>query len=361
MCLLVLENVLVKNKINEVFILTEKSAFFEREYHCPICQFDFKSYAIRISKIYVENRESDFHVLYKGVSPLHYSIIVCPSCNYAASNTNFVKTIPASNLEKLSNALSLIKENESDMTKERDISVALRSFQLAIRSSQLKMSPPGELAGLLLAAAWVCREMGNHELEDKYIQQALDKYLEAFEKDTSNLGNLDDLQATFLIGELMLRTGQFHEAINWFSKVVYHKKIKTNPALENLARDQWSSAREQAKSAPLLEKTANEKEEVVVISDNKDLENKKIEPTPLAPKKRLTMQMSVNLYNDQIDWLKNIMNSGHASSKKLVSREEILKTLVDAVQEFIGDQTPKTFSNQEELKTEFLKAFNSLK
>ncbi|MNW08672.1 hypothetical protein D3C71_2055000 [compost metagenome] len=48
----------------------------------------------------------------------------------------------------------------------------------------------------------------------------------------------------FLIGELNRRTGQFNEAVKWFSRIVNDRKIM-DAGMIRAAREQWGVIREQ--------------------------------------------------------------------------------------------------------------------
>jgi hypothetical protein len=49
---------------------------FLRKYVCPLCKTSFKSNSIRSSAVYVERREPDLHVIYRGHSPAGKRITV---------------------------------------------------------------------------------------------------------------------------------------------------------------------------------------------------------------------------------------------------------------------------------------------
>jgi hypothetical protein len=344
----------------EVIIVAELSTYFEKKYTCPICQMTFTSMAVRSSKIYIGERESDFHTVYKGVSPTHYSIIVCPACTYSASNNLFATPLPKNLVIGLSAALAQMPlESPVDFSKERDLDTVLLSFKLAIRTAQLKKVAPGELAGLLLAAAWITREAGNNESESYYLDEALKHYVLAYQKSSNHVGNLNDVQAAYLIGELYLRQDNYSEAVNWFNIAIFHPNIKMYPAIEKLARDQWSLAREKAKNAP----------QTVSIKDNSsELENanhakvpekapavaEAIAKTSSAPLRRNTMQMMVSLYPDQIEWLNQIVNRGYEASKKIISKEQIMRSIIDAFMEKMDGDLPANFSNEKELHAKLL-------
>lgn len=335
----------------------EYNPFFERKYICPVCKSSFTSLAVRSSTVYVQEKEPDLHVIYRGVSPLHYSIIVCPSCYYAASNNSFTQEIEPKLLEKLILALYQLRPDKATAyTRERDLPTALGSYKMAIRSAQLKQVRAGELAGLFMGAAWMAREANDAQLEAVYLKEALSHYMEAYNKDFKSIGNMSDVQAAYLIGELHRRNGDYKEAVSWFNKVIVHKYIKQYPHIEKLAREQWALARDQSKMQPgSIEETAlleavqqKQQTESSILSTPSDDANK-----AAAPRRRPIMQMPAHVYTDQIDWLTRIVNNGYNSSKTLVSKEQILRALLDAVMEKLGSDLPEQFSNEDELKTVF--------
>ncbi|MBO8158361.1 DUF2225 domain-containing protein [Thermosyntropha sp.] len=332
------------------------SPFFMREYTCPLCKTNFSTLAVRSSAIYVERKESDFHTIYRGLNPLYYSIIVCPSCEYAASSSSFAVELSPKIAEQIALALSQLKsENSPSMCGERDAKTALYTFQLAIRTAQLKKAPPGEIAGLLLASAWIAREIGNHDLEYKFLKEALNKYMQAFT--TGNkVGNLDEVQLIYLIGELNRRLGNYREAVNWFNKVITHKNIKNSPNIEKMAREQWSLAREEMQKNKTEEDNASSsaatetaKFEQNVISS---VSNQNYTVNTDKPKSRPIMQMPAHLYDDQIEWLRKVSNQS-SSKNKLFTREEVLRALLDAVIQWTGENLPQGFATEEELKQKF--------
>lgn len=336
--------------------MTASNLLFERKFDCPVCKTSFTSLAVRSSRVYVKSKETDLHVIYQGVSPLHYSIIVCPACYYAASTNSFSQEINPLLLEKLIPALYQLRPTIAiEYNRERDLEKALGSFKLAIRSAQLKQVRAGELAGLFMGAAWVAREAGNQELENIYLKEALTQYLEAYNKNFQSIGNMSDVQATYLIGELYRRNGEGKEAINWFNKVIVHKYIKQYPQIEKLAREQWALAREEARLLPDFEgKTVQPAIQLVDQSEN----NAPAAPANSAsktstPQRRPSMQMPTHLYANQIDWLTRIVNNGYNSTNTLVSKEQVLRALLDAVIKKLDNDLPEQFSSEEELQDLF--------
>jgi uncharacterized protein (DUF2225 family) len=350
----------VRNRLWGDF-MTANNLFFEKKFDCPVCKTNFTSLAIRSSRVYVQSKEADLHVIYRGVSPLHYSIIVCPACYYAASTKSFSQEINPILLAKLTQALYQLRPKSAiAYNQERDLDKALGSFKLAIRSAQLKQVRAGELAGLFMGAAWIARETGNQELENIYLKEALTHYLEAYNNDFQSIGNMSDVQATYLIGELYRRNGDSKEAVNWFNRVIAHKYIKQYPHIEKLTREQWTLAREQAQlqpdsegavAQPVIQPKENSSNNAPAASANN---TSKIATSSRRP----SMQMPAHLYADQIDWLTRIVNNGYNSTKTLVSKEQVLRALLDAVIKKLDDSLPEQFSNEEELKALFAKLLN---
>lgn len=226
--------------------MSSNNPLFLRQYTCPLCEATFKSCSVRSSAVYVEKREADLHVIYRGHSPLYYSTIVCPTCEYAASNSTFNEALQDKQQVQLARALKALKGGKRpDFGGERDANLAMQCFQLAVRTAQLKKVSPGELAGLLLGTAWIAREAGQSEIEAEYRREALKYYLQAYQ-DSFQVGNLNELQLAYLIGELYHREKDYQQAVNWFNLVISNNKIKANPSIEKMAREQWALSREEA-------------------------------------------------------------------------------------------------------------------
>jgi len=279
--------------------------------------------------------------------------VVCPVCRYAAPASSFSNPLPAKTVSQLSAAFSKLPSFEGDFGQERNLEQALQSFQLAVRTAQLKREAAGQLASLILACAWIAREMENQELENKYLQEALNFFIKSYQEDSSGVGKLDDMKAAYLIGELHLRLGMYNEAVKWFGTVISHPRIKNNAALEKMTRDQWALARDLAKQNPNQEIP----EIAVAKTENKEnVKDKKAEnwaarkETAIKKSKRVTMQTNLHLYEDQIKWLNQIVNQAYNAHKSLITKEEVVRALLDALMELTADDLPNSFKNESELK-----------
>ena len=326
--------------------------FFPRKFSCPLCMTNFTSLQIKSSTVYVEKRESDFRTVYRGHSPFHYYIIVCPTCEYAKTVSTFNTPLDKEKALILSEALYQLRSPETfSHQEERDLDTALECFQLGIRTAQLLQVPSGELAGIILGTAWIAREMENTKLENYYIEQAVAHYVKAYQQSSQSIGNLSDIQVLYLIGELYRKIGNYSESLTWFSRVLSNPKIRANPQLEQQTRDQWGLAREQAKAEGNEENPDPAKSSNILTEPLPVPKTRRVQP---PERKRALMQLTTRLYGDQIEWLGRVANIGHnTKTHQIITKEQVLRALMSAAIKALDKQMPANFKNEEELVSRF--------
>lgn len=207
---------------------------YSKKIVCPVCKHKFTSMKSMESKLRVEKVDTDFLTYYEGDNiPLKYNVTVCPKCGYSALDSNFNKINPRKANEIREKVTS--KWKEQDFTGKRTIEEALICYKLSLYCSQVIGSKKVELAGICLRIAWMYRILGS-EKENEFIKLSAKLYEESY---TTEETNMDELTITYLIGELYRRIRDIEKATNWMGKVISSPYIKTNPKIENLARDQW--------------------------------------------------------------------------------------------------------------------------
>ena len=77
-----------------------------------------------------------------------------------------------------------------------------------------------EIAKICMRIAWLYRYAGDSELEQCYLNHALNSYKEAYEEEDLSDEKLDSFTMLFIIGELCSRTGKEEEALQWFSRLI---------------------------------------------------------------------------------------------------------------------------------------------
>lgn len=218
-------------------------SLYLKKVKCPICGMDFEAVKVKTKACIVDKKDEDFCVHYKGINPMFYEIFVCPQCGYSASETSF---------DDISNAERLLLQEAFSGRKigrnfcsERTLNDAIDSYKLALYTATKRNSKNSTIAGLSLKIAWMYRVAGDNEKEINFINYALENYYEAYSREKPPFGALSELTMQYLLGELYRRVGKYEDAITWFGRVISNPERKTNPRIENLARDQWALAKEQ--------------------------------------------------------------------------------------------------------------------
>ncbi len=223
--------------------MTSGSSMVSREVDCPVCATQFSFFTPKAHAASLIRRDTDYCPHYTGPNPLYYLVWVCPSCHFAAYKEDFKalepRSIPA--LRDLLRTDSLgLAVNFNQV--ERSLFAALRSFQLALNCYSARKFPSEVLAGVALRAGWMCRYSGELRRELGFLEMARDLYRDAFEKGMRTDKHVDDLAVGYLIGELMLRTGQIADAMRYFMLVIGARDSKD--VLDRSAKDRLYDSKE---------------------------------------------------------------------------------------------------------------------
>lgn len=333
-----------------------KNAFFEQQKQCPICHNKFTVTRVRSSACFVMQRDTDFHIKYRDIDPLLYSIWVCPGCQYTNNDKDFIQDFKTHELERLKKGLPLLKTEEPDFSGDRTPPLAMRAVELAIRTAMVRQAPAIVLAGFYLRGAWLLRDLGKTEEEIKFIEQARKLYQHSFEKEWGRFAaKMSDSRIMYLIGELNRRLGDNEEAIKWFSRALTNKDIKSEPEINRLVRDQWEAAREdykmkQANPSPVAAASDHVSAEEI-SDDNREPASSDTALPPASVKKTRGSKVKIflSLYLDQVDWLKSSASQVYDKHKIFMEKEMVARAIIDAVMEKMPDLDD--FKSEEELKS----------
>lgn len=219
----------------------EVEALYSKKVKCPVCNKEFTTSKMRTTKIRVDRVDGDFMNHYKSENPIKYHVFVCPKCGYAAMEGNFNKLRPAER--------EIIKESISKKWKEREYSgsrtddEAIECYMLALYCGELIGLKKYELGNIALKIAWFFRTKESDE-EIRFLQNAVELFEQAFFTEDLSALSTDEITLGYLVGELHRRLGRKKEAVLWFGKTVSNPRVKNNPRIENLAREQWLLAKE---------------------------------------------------------------------------------------------------------------------
>ena len=211
-----------------------KDNLYDRKVDCPVCHSHIKVRSVKPSAVRVQARDTDFMVYYNEPNFMLYDAWVCPKCGYAALSSQF-KVISERQIK-------LIKENISTKWVSKDypevfnIDIAIERYKLALFSAITRQAKPGEKAAICLKTAWLYRLKGDEKNDVKFLSNALEGFLLAFEKASFPINGLDEPSFTYLMGELYRRIGDNQNALLWFSKVMANRTSSSR--IKDMTRDQ---------------------------------------------------------------------------------------------------------------------------
>lgn len=217
---------------------------YEAAKQCPICQSEFLATQVK-SRVPMKSQDSDFCTHYQDFNPYFYGVWVCPHCGYAGGE-NWFADLPAPAADKIRRFLSG-KDVDLDLSGERTLAQAVKAYKLAVFFAELVHAPASRLGGLLLKLAWVYRQAGQAAAEGPALEKAAVYYEEALSQERLPLGNLTEVALTYLVGELLRRTGQQQKAKLYFNQVISNPLARGERRVFQLTRDAWNEIRDEEK------------------------------------------------------------------------------------------------------------------
>lgn len=217
---------------------------------CPICDQNFKQAKVNWSRLQVESHDTDFYTRYHNFSPYPYTVWVCSNCGYAAPLQAF-REITALERQAIKEGFAG-RRPKDDFSGLRDLDLAVKAFKLALYTTRYRLPRYGAdliNGALWLRLAWLYRENDRPAEEMSCLREATEAYIAAYQGDVDLTGGMSRLKLKYLIGELKRRTGDLEDSRRWFSRVVGHPELSSEPAVAKLARQQWQLLRDQMGSS----------------------------------------------------------------------------------------------------------------
>jgi uncharacterized protein (DUF2225 family) len=218
--------------------IPKPEAFWKKSFKCPICDASFQSLQVRDQFVEVSGRDSDLYDHHKGINLLHYAVVVCPSCFFAALPDDFPR-VYQNEREAIQKALAPIRPKvKIDFTDReyRTAAHAQASFELAILSYGQRLKSYRKVAGMYHRLAWLARAAGQPEIEKRQLAVARDGYRSALEKREIDEPRVE-LTVMYLVADISRRLDDTTEAGKWVGQVLQHPQIGSNKMIAGLARD----------------------------------------------------------------------------------------------------------------------------
>ena len=223
--------------------MAEIEALFDKKCKCPICNHSYISKKIRSRFVKLSHTDSDFCPTYSPTenNPVLYHILVCPNCGYSYSD-DFSPYFPPNTMETIKEKVSShwVPQNFSE---KRSVEEAIKTYKLAVYCALLKKEKHITIAGLYLRIAWLYRDIGNNEQEQRFINLALNEYQETYSTQDYQGTPVSEIRVLYLLGELYVRIGNIKESSKYFSKVIEQQRRTTETKIVEMAKERWNEVR----------------------------------------------------------------------------------------------------------------------
>ncbi|MFB5677123.1 DUF2225 domain-containing protein [Paenibacillus terreus] len=217
----------------------EMEALYTIKLNCAYCSEEYKTSRVRPSLKKAVRTDSDFCCYYKNENPDYYVVRICPNCGFASTEHSTDKLNDAQR-ERFAEKIGSRWEKR-DYGGKRTWQTALEAYKLALLCAQVIGEKERVIASLLHHIAWLYRYEAMEKEELRFLGFSLESYIRVYELEGLGANNAKLL---YLIGELHRRTGNFNEAVRWFSRVINDKSIM-DAAMIRASREQWGVLREQ--------------------------------------------------------------------------------------------------------------------
>lgn len=214
--------------------------YYKKKTECLFCKNEFETTKVKLNQAKFIKRDSDYCPYYEEENPLFYDAYVCPKCGFAF--TEAFSSLRSSGYQQV--MVNYINKFESvpDLTQIRKIDDALKAYKLALYSAQLANESNLIMGNLCLRIAWLNRYLNQQNEEQRFLNLALNLYIEIYE--TEDLGKLsmDKYTLMYLIGDIYNRLGDESNFIKWFSYIIEDKAAPVK--ILKQTKDRWSEYRE---------------------------------------------------------------------------------------------------------------------
>jgi len=207
---------------------------YEKSYVCQVCNFNFKSYAVRHGKTRITSIEFDLRPIYTPIEPLLYDVIICDGCGYTAVSESFNKI----NRRESDKILKDITPHFVPVPypKEPTIDEAIDRYKLALLNCVVRESKEGERAYICMKITWLYRIKGNEFInERKFASLTLQGLNNAIEKESMPILGISESAVLYLISAFSTFLGDKTTALKVLSGLITSKS--TSNKLKNRARD----------------------------------------------------------------------------------------------------------------------------
>ena len=224
-----------KKEVKEPVVLEEKDYIYDKNFTCVVCDKEFSSKIMKTGKAKLVGTDIDLRYRYEGIDSIKYDVVTCPRCGYSALLKYFPMTTAAQGKLVKSNIYGKVKlpALTGETYSYEDM---MERYKLALVCTIVKRGKDSEKAYVCLKNAWLLRgyaeelemknrlteemrqEMKSQELE--YIQNALEGFMNAVQRESFPICGMDVLTMDYLIAALAYQVNRDEIAAKKIAEVL---------------------------------------------------------------------------------------------------------------------------------------------
>ncbi len=208
---------------------------FDKNVKCPICEFDFTLYQMRVSHFKLKEVKRDMRKVFEGIDEIWYNVWTCPHCKYSNFHYDFLKlkTHQKEALrEKIPEKLSGFYPPE---TLRMSFNEVFDSYYMALACKEILGATAYELGRIWLHLAWMYDDVGDEEMFAVAYDHAREYYATGWFTERVQLTADGEQKLAILISEMSLYCGKLEDARKFIFEAVNIKN--GSKALTEQARD----------------------------------------------------------------------------------------------------------------------------
>lgn len=216
----------------------QMKCLYDRPYRCPCCDEEFTERTVRMNELKLLGQDSDLRTYYEPIDPILYEVVMCKHCGYASLAKTFDNLSFAKAQEIAANITPRYKNSVYPAVYTENI--ALKRYRAAILSGIVTRKKAGELAYLYMRMAWIYRALKKTDEERKMMQTALEGFMEAVQKESFPIIDMDEETLFYILGDFVGRIGKPEQARAFYEKLLRRptlsmsakKRIEQHPIMK---------------------------------------------------------------------------------------------------------------------------------
>lgn len=220
-----------------------KDLIYEKEMECPLCKGIIKKKCVKGSKNKLKETDYDLCPHYEKINPLFYEVVVCEYCGFAQINKK-TEMPTAAESERICKHVSM-KFSGRNYSEFYTAEEAIDRYKLSLLNAIVRNGSEGEKAYIALKIGWIYREMGNEEEEFRFLEEARNGFIKAYQKEGFPIFELQEETVSYLVAALSYRIGDYKRIYEWIEGLLKNRQL--DPKLKNRCFDLLNMARNKEK------------------------------------------------------------------------------------------------------------------